>query len=171
MRRRIAHGLALACLFASLGAAQGPNISEAKPAPGSSTQSKIRSPQAGRQDETVSDWDSVVVWRVFSGKTHRQRRTVRNVRHDRRPPHASPGKPTCGSRTCAMARPWWSGSTTADRSFRGGLSTCRMVLPRRCSSGTRGLQRVRLDLVKPRASRRPAYQTVAVNHPPVAELP
>src|SRR5277367_5110857 len=40
MRRRIAHGLALACLFASLGAAQGPNISEAKPAPVSSVQTK-----------------------------------------------------------------------------------------------------------------------------------
>src|ERR1700726_825054 len=40
MRRCIAHGLALGCLFASLGAAQGPNISEAKPAPSSSTQTK-----------------------------------------------------------------------------------------------------------------------------------
>ncbi|HET9407865.1 MAG TPA: septal ring lytic transglycosylase RlpA family protein [Candidatus Sulfotelmatobacter sp.] len=33
MQRRIAHGLALAFLFASLGAAQGPNNSEAQPAP------------------------------------------------------------------------------------------------------------------------------------------
>src|ERR1700726_4843650 len=40
MRRCIAHGLALGCLFASLGAAQGPNISEAKPAPSSSTKAK-----------------------------------------------------------------------------------------------------------------------------------
>jgi len=34
----------------------------------------------------------------------------------------------------------------------------------------RGLQRVRLDLVSPR-QQKPTYQTVAVNHPPVAELP
>jgi rare lipoprotein A len=35
---------------------------------------------------------------------------------------------------------------------------------------SRGLQRVRLDLVKSH-QQKPAYQTVAVNHPPVAELP
>src|SRR6478672_2162655 len=40
MRRRIAHGLAIAFLIVGLGAAQGPNISEAKPAPGSSVQSR-----------------------------------------------------------------------------------------------------------------------------------
>jgi len=33
----------------------------------------------------------------------------------------------------------------------------------------RGLQRVRLDLVKPRTQRRAVYETVAYNHP-VAEL-
>jgi rare lipoprotein A len=34
----------------------------------------------------------------------------------------------------------------------------------------RGLQRVRLDLVNPRDVT-PSYQTVAVNHPPLAKLP
>jgi peptidoglycan lytic transglycosylase len=34
----------------------------------------------------------------------------------------------------------------------------------------RGLQRVRLDLVDPRQVK-PAYQTVASNHPPIAQLP
>src|SRR2546423_15646613 len=38
MHRRIAHGLALAALIASLGAAQGPNNPEASPAPNSSAQ-------------------------------------------------------------------------------------------------------------------------------------
>ncbi len=33
-----------------------------------------------------------------------------------------------------------------------------------------GLQRVRLDLVQP-GQQKPAYQTVAYNHPPVAQLP
>jgi rare lipoprotein A len=40
MRIRFAHGLALACLYASLGAAQGPNISEATTAPSSSATTK-----------------------------------------------------------------------------------------------------------------------------------
>jgi rare lipoprotein A len=34
----------------------------------------------------------------------------------------------------------------------------------------RGLQRVRLDLVDPHQVK-PAYQTVASNHPPIAQLP
>src|SRR5258708_19512609 len=49
MRRRIAHGLALAFFIASLGAAQGPNISGAKPAPVSSVQAKAEvRKQAGK---------------------------------------------------------------------------------------------------------------------------
>src|SRR5258707_1716848 len=40
MRRRLAHGLALALLVASLGAAQGPNNSEAPPAPVNPAQTK-----------------------------------------------------------------------------------------------------------------------------------
>ena len=40
MHRRLAHGLTIACLIVGLGAAQGPNNSEAKPAPTSSIQAK-----------------------------------------------------------------------------------------------------------------------------------
>ena len=40
MRKHLAQGMALALLFASLGAAQGPNISGAKSAPGSLVQAK-----------------------------------------------------------------------------------------------------------------------------------
>jgi rare lipoprotein A len=40
MRLRLAHGLALAFLIASLGAAQGPNNSEATPAPDKATRGK-----------------------------------------------------------------------------------------------------------------------------------
>ena len=40
MRRRLAQGTALAFVIAGLGAAQGPNISEATPAPSSSVQTK-----------------------------------------------------------------------------------------------------------------------------------
>ena len=41
MRRRIAQGLAIGFMIVGLGAAQGPNISEAKPAPVSSVQSRL----------------------------------------------------------------------------------------------------------------------------------
>jgi rare lipoprotein A len=40
MQRRLAHGLVLACIVASLGAAQGPNISEATPTPNRSIRGK-----------------------------------------------------------------------------------------------------------------------------------
>src|SRR5262249_48000362 len=42
MRRCVAHGLAIGGLIVGLGAAQGPNISEAKPAPVSSVLRKLR---------------------------------------------------------------------------------------------------------------------------------
>src|SRR5215472_16645753 len=41
MRRSVAHGLAIGGLIVGLGAAQGPNISEAKPAPVSSVQRRL----------------------------------------------------------------------------------------------------------------------------------
>src|SRR5215470_3221843 len=46
MQRLIAHGLAIGAVIVGLGAAQGPNISEAKPAPVSSIQQK---PEASKQ--------------------------------------------------------------------------------------------------------------------------
>jgi rare lipoprotein A len=49
MQRRLAHGLALAFLVASLGAAQGPNISEAKPTPSSSVQRQSEASGASNQ--------------------------------------------------------------------------------------------------------------------------
>jgi rare lipoprotein A len=49
MQRRTAHGLAIALLVASLGAAQGPNISEAKPTPSSSVQRQSEASGARNQ--------------------------------------------------------------------------------------------------------------------------
>src|SRR6202045_4794615 len=49
MRRRLAHGLAMAFLVASLGAAQGPNNSEAAPARARSVESK---PEIRKQAST-----------------------------------------------------------------------------------------------------------------------
>jgi rare lipoprotein A len=169
MRRYLAHGLAVAFLFASLGAAQGPNISEAKPAPSSSTQSKseVRK-QAGKptpyQVGTASWYGD-----YFEGK-----------------PTAS-GEPYDMYDMTAAHLTLPLGSLVRVTNLRNGraiivrVNDRGPVVPGRIIDlsysaaealqfRSRGLQRVRLDLVKPH-QQKPAYQTVAVNHPPVAELP
>src|SRR3954469_18889964 len=67
MRRRIAHGLAIAFLIVGLGAAQGPNISEAKPAPVSSVQNR---PIARQQVKTKAYQVGTASWygENFDGK-------------------------------------------------------------------------------------------------------
>jgi rare lipoprotein A len=169
MRSRYAHGLALAVLIASLGAAQGPNISEATPAPVSSagTKPEVRK-QAGKpqayQIGTASWYGE-----DFVGK-----------------PTAS-GEPydmydmTAAHLTLPM------GSIVRVTNLRNGRAVVVRVndrgpiVPGRIidlSFGAaqalqfkeRGLQRVRLDLVNPR-QQKPHYQTVALNIPPVAKLP
>jgi rare lipoprotein A len=175
MRRRIAHGLAIAFLIAGLGAAQGPNISEAKPAPVSSVQSK---PEVRKQVGKTKPYQvGTASWygQNFQGK-----------------PTAS-GEPyqmydmTAASLTLPL------GSYVKVTNLRNGkavvvrINDRGPVVPGRIidlSYGAaqalqmkaHGLQRVRLDLVQQtsvaRASQpKPAYQTIAFNHPPVAQLP
>ena len=168
MQRRIAHGLALAFLYASLGAAQGPNISEAKPAPGSSTKAKseVRK-QAGKpkayQIGTASWYGD-----YFQGK-----------------PTAS-GEPYEMYDMTAAHLKLPMGSYVKVTNLRNGKSVVVRVndrgpvVPGRIidlSYGAaqalqfkrRGLQQVRLDLVNP-VQPSTAYQTVAYNKP-VAQLP
>jgi rare lipoprotein A len=179
MRRRIAHGLALAFLIASLGAAQGPNSSGATPAPRRSVQLKFE------RDNPVKPYQvGTASWygEIFHGK-----------------PTAS-GEPydmydmTAAHLTLPM------GSYVRVTNLRNGRAVIVRVndrgpiVPGRIidlSYGAaqalqfrqKGLQRVRLDLVSlPQANPRqtnvaklvppkPAYPMVAYNHPPVAELP
>ena len=169
MQRRIAHGLALAFLFASLGAAQGPNISEAKPAPGSSTKAKseVRT-QAGKPKAYqigMASWYG----EYFQGK-----------------PTAS-GEPYEMYDMTAAHLTLPLGSMVRVTNLRNGRAIVVRVndrgpiVPGRIIDlsysaaealqfRSRGLQRVRLDLVSPR-QQKPSFQTVAVNHPPVAALP
>ena len=167
MQRRFAHGLAIASLIVSLGAAQGPNISEATPAPISSFRIKpeVRK-QAGKQKPYqigTASWYG----ENFQGK-----------------PTAS-GEPyemydmTAAHLTLPM------GSYVRVTNLRNGKAVVVRVndrgpiVPGRIidlSYGAaqalqfrhKGLQRVRLDLVNPPQA---TYQTVAYNHPPVAPLP
>src|SRR5215469_1921827 len=168
MRRRIAHGLAVACMIAGLGAAQGPNISEAKPAPVSSTQ---KQPEVRKQVKPKAYQVGTASWygEDFQGK-----------------PTAS-GEPyemydmTAASLTIPL------GTYVRVTNLRNGRAVVVRVndrgpvVPGRIidlSYGAalalqfthKGLQRVRLDLVNP-SQQKPTYQTVAYNHPPVAQLP
>jgi rare lipoprotein A len=169
MQRRLAHGLALACIVASLGAAQGPNISEATPTPNRSIRGK---PEVRKQAGKTKPYQvGTASWygHNFQGK-----------------PTAS-GEPyemydmTAAHLTLPM------GSYVRVTNLRNGREVIVRVndrgpiVPGRIidlSYGAaqalqfrqKGLQRVRLDLVNPPQSK-PTYQTVAVNHPPIVEIP
>ena len=164
-------------MVASLGAAQGPNISEATPAPSSSVQriSEL-SQQAGKakpyQVGTASWYGE-----IFQGKE-----TASGERYD-----------MYGMTAAHLTLPM--GSYVKVTNLRNGRSVVVRVndrgpiVPGRIidvSYGaalalqfkSQGLQRVRLDvvsrpqiLVAKAAQPKPKYQTVAYNHPPVAQLP
>ena len=168
MRGRIAHGLMIAVSIVGLGAAQGPNNSEASSAPIRAVQAKpdIRN-QTGKnqpyQIGTASWYGDYFV-----------------------------GKPTASGEDFDMydmtaAHPTLPlGSYVRVTNLRNGRAVVVKVndrgpiVPGRIidlSYGAaqvlefehRGLQRVRLDLVNPRTKRRQVYETVASNYP-LAEL-
>jgi rare lipoprotein A len=174
MRRRIAHGLAIAFLIVGLGAAQGPNISEAKPAPGSSVQPKSEARKQVGKTKPYQVGTASWYGQNFQGK-----------------PTAS-GEPyemydmTAASLTLPM------GSYVRVTNLRNGkavvvrINDRGPVVPgriidlsygaaRALQMKAHGLQRVRLDLVQPtsvaKAPTSKPYQTIAYNHPPVAQLP
>ena len=168
MQRRIAHGLMIALLIVGLGAAQGPNNSEASSALIRAVPAKpeIRN-QTGKsqpyQIGTASWYGEYFV-----------------------------GKPTASGEDFDMydmtaAHPTLPlGSYVRVTNLRNGRAVVVKVndrgpiVPGRIidlSYGAaqvlefehRGLQRVRLDVVKPRTKRRSVYETVASNYP-MAEL-
>ena len=167
MRRRTAHGLAIACLIVGLGAAQGPNISEAKPAPVSSVPTKLEVRKQVSKTKPYQIGTASWYGQTFQGK-----------------PTAS-GEPyqmydmTAAHLTLPM------GSYVKVTNLRNGKAVIVRVndrgpiVPGRIidlSYGAaqalqfrhKGLQRVRLDVIAPP---QPTYQTVAYNRPPVASLP
>ena len=181
MRGRIAHGLAIAFLIVGLGAAQGPNISEAKPAPSSSARTQ---PEVRQQAKPKPYQIGTASWygEDFEGK-----------------PTAS-GEPyemydmTAASLTIPLGTYVRVTNLHNGRAVVVRVNDRGPIVPGRIidlSYGAaealqfrhRGLQRVRLDLVgrgAPRLAKanpgqpKPAktvYQTVAVNNPPIAELP
>lgn len=177
MQRRYAQGLALAFMIASLGAAQGPNNSEATPAPNSSAQIK---PEVRKQAGKPKPYQiGTASWygEYFVGK-----------------PTAS-GEPydmydmTAASLTLPLGTYVKVTNLHNGRAVIVRINDRGPVVPGRIidlSYGAaealhfrhRGLQRVRLDLVAQQQvvakavppQSKPGLQTVAFNHP-IAQLP
>ena len=175
MRRRIAHGLAIAFLIVGLGAAQGPNISEAKPAPGSSVRSRneVRK-QVGKtkpyQIGTASWYGA-----NFEGKE-----TASGEKYNMYDMTAASLSLPMG--TYVKVTNLRNGKAVVVRiNDRGPVVPGRIIdlsygAAQALQMRAHGLQRVRLDLVQAtivakNRQAKPDYQTVAYNHPPVAQLP
>src|SRR5580704_6684384 len=168
MRGRIAHGLMIAFLIVGLGAAQGPNNSEA-----SSAQTRAVPAKPEHRNQTGKNQAYQIGTASWYGEYF-------------------VGKPTASGEDFDMydmtaAHPTLPlGSYVRVTNLRNGRAVVVKVndrgpvVPGRIidlSYGAaqvlqfeqRGVQRVRLDLVKPRTQHRQVYQTVASNYP-VAEL-
>jgi len=173
MRRRIAHGLAIAFLIVGLGAAQGPNISEAKPAPVSSVHRKPENrKQVGKPYQVgTASWYG----QNFQGKPTASGEPYEM--HDMTAAHL-----TLPMGSYVKVTNLRNGRVVIVRvNDRGPIVPGRIIdlsygAAQALQMKAHGLQRVRLDLVETtslaKASQpKPAYQTIAYNHPPVAQLP
>ncbi len=168
MRGRIAHGLMIALLVVGLGAAQGPNNSEASSAPTSLIQNKpeVRKPAGKNQPYqigTASWYGEYFVGRpTASGEDFDM--------YDMTAAH-----PTLPLGSYVKVTNLRNGRAVVVKvNDRGPIVPGRIIdlsygAAQVLQFENRGLQKVRLDLVKPRTQRRPVYETVAYNRP-MAEL-
>jgi rare lipoprotein A len=166
MQRRIAHGLAIGFLIVGLGAAQGPNISEAKPAPVSSVQSN---PVVRQQVKTKPYQIGTASW---YGQTFQGKPTASGEKYQMFDMTAAHLKLPLGS--YVKVTNLHNGKAVIVRiNDRGPVVPGRIIdlsygAAQALQMKGRGLQRVRLDLVSPVS--KPVYETVAYNKP-VAQLP
>src|ERR1700756_2574245 len=169
MRRRIAHGLAIAFLIVGLGAAQGPNISEAKPAPVSSVQAKS---EVRKQVGKTKPYQ--VGTASWYGKNFEGKETASGEPYDMYDMTAAHMTLPMGS--YVKVTNLRNGKAVVVRvNDRGPIVPGRIIdlsygAAEALEFKQRGLQRVRLDLVNPRDVKA-ANQTLAYNHPPLAKLP
>jgi rare lipoprotein A len=174
MRRCIAQGVAIACLIVGLGAAQGPNISEATAAPVSSVQIQ---PEVLKKVDKVKPYQiGTASWygQIFEGKP-----TASGEPYEMYDMTAAHLKLPMGS--YVRVTNLRNGRAVVVRvNDRGPIVPGRIIdlsygAARALQFKQRGLQRVRLDLVSnphlPSEQQKPAYQTVAENRIPVAKLP
>src|SRR6202041_932260 len=167
MRRTLAQVLAIAFLVAGTGAAQGPNNSEATPAPISSgrIQHEAKKPATQPYQVGTASW---------YGSDFDGRLTASGEPYDMYDMTAAHLKLPMGS--YVRVTNLRNGRAVVVRvNDRGPIVPGRIIdlsygAAQALEFKQRGLQRVRLDLV-PRPELKPAYQTVAYNHPPLAKLP
>jgi peptidoglycan lytic transglycosylase len=173
MQRRTAHGLAIVCTIACLGAAQGPNISEAKSAPVSS----VHAPPVRQQVRKKPYQVGTASW---YGSNFEGKETASGEKYHMYDMTAASLTLPLGSHV--KVTNLRNGKSVVVRiNDRGPIVPGRIIdlsygAAQALQFRQRGLQRVRLDLVEKtfvaKADQpKPAYQTVAYNHPPVAQLP
>jgi rare lipoprotein A len=168
MRGRIAHGLMIAFLIVGLGAAQGPNNSEASSAPTRAVQGK---PELRKQ--TGKNQAYQIGTASWYGEYFVGRPTASGEDFDMYDMTAA--HPTLPLGTYVRVTNLRNGRAVVVKvNDRGPVVPGRIIdlsygAAQVLQFEQRGLQRVRLDLVQPRTQRRQVYQTVASNYP-VAEL-
>ncbi|MHB8215167.1 MAG: septal ring lytic transglycosylase RlpA family protein [Candidatus Sulfotelmatobacter sp.] len=166
MRRRIAHGLMIALLIVGLGAAQGPNNSEASSAQTSRIpKSEARKPAKTRPYEVgTASWYG----EYFDGKP-----TASGEDYDMYDMTAAHPSLPLGSyvRVTNLRN---GRAVVVKVNDRGPIVPGRIIdlsygAARVLQFEHQGVQKVRLDLVKPRTKHQTVYQIVAKNYP-VAEV-
>jgi len=175
MQRRTAHGLAIGLLVVGLGAAQGPNNSEAKPAPTSSIRSK---PVVRKQVNKTKPYQ--VGTATWYGSNFEGKETASGEKYNMYDLTAAHLTLPFGS--YVKVTNLRNGKAVVVRvNDRGPIVPGRIIdlsygAAEALQMKAYGLQQVRLDLVEPtRVAKagqpKPAYQTIAYNRPPVAQLP
>ncbi len=168
MRRRMAHGLMIAFLIVGLGAAQGPNNSEASSTPTSPTRVKPGNRKQASKNQPYQVGTASWYGEFFDGKP-----TASGEDYDMYDMTAA--HPTLPLGTYVRVTNLRNGRAVVVKvNDRGPIVPGRIIdlsygAARVLQFEERGLQKVRLDLVKPGAHSRQAYQTVAFNHP-VAQI-
>jgi peptidoglycan lytic transglycosylase len=169
MRGRIAHGLMIALLVVGLGAAQGPNNSEASSAPTRAVPAKPEIRQQTGKNPPYQIGTASWYGEYFVGKP-----TASGEDFDMYDMTAA--HPTLPLGTYVRVTNLRNGRAVVVKvNDRGPIVAGRIIdlsfgAAQVLQFENRGLQRVRLDVVKRGTSQhRPIYQTIAINHP-MAEL-
>ena len=170
MRGRIAHGLMIALLIVGLGAAQGPNNSEASSAPTRAVQAKPEIRHLTGKNQPYQIGTASWYGEYFVGKP-----TASGEDFDMYDMTAA--HPTLPLGSYVRVTNLRNGRAVVVKvNDRGPIVQGRIIdLSYGAAEVLRfedhGLQKVRLDVVKRGTSQhRPIYQTIAINHP-VAQLP
>src|SRR5271154_3151049 len=168
MRGRIAHGLMIAFLVIGLGAAQGPNNSEA-----SSAQTRAVPAQPETRNHNIKNHPYQVGTASWYGEYFVGRPTASGEDFDMYDMTAA--HPTLPLGSYVRVTNLHNGKAVVVKvNDRGPVVPGRIIdlsfgAAQALQFEHRGLQKVRLDLVRPRTQRRQIYETMAYNRP-MAEL-